>query len=673
MSEPTPPDGHRPAEPPKIPEQNGGQAVSDDSDDETPQRAERPAFDSATVEHPTLPGGVPNVPPGKAPPPPPPPHGGPPVAPAVASGMAAPAFGQTPPSAGPVGPPPPGPYQPGPPPAGAPPPGPYKPVPGPPPPQPGPGGPNYGGPPTGPGGPQFGGPGDPGGEPPKKRGLLIAGLVAVVIALVGALGFVLAQGGGNEDADDLATTQDEVEPATTGPAVTEPVVTEVLPETTAVAETTTTSAAALTGSVEGLFTHIEARGEIIPDDQLATSLEQLGLAEGDNPVSTADAVLNLCAAIPVDAPVGARVSWSRDNVSVLDGTSRTFSSPADGNCINNNGEPLADGAYEVFFTDDADGESGVALFTVGAATRSQEFVNDSAIELCSVDLGPTTSGFYQSFELTSEEPIVIGESIIIDVADVEHEARGVDCSEATQESIFFLPSDDPVGLVSGISVPATTDSPAFLSDDELRSIDGEVGSLDTAIEPGSAAEAAVFDVLLNPEGSFRLASTDPSLTLCGAWNVPGPLEADVVWEFNRSEIARFPVTAVGGSIGLCVPPGDASFGEGAYQVYLQRGDVVSAVETFTVGREETLLAFTNDTSSAICEVGFSPNLTNWYSFFVFAESSAFEGALEPGEAFTIAAPFIENDIQARDCDGEVVSEVFDIAPTDQTLSVSTGI
>ena len=74
----------------------------------------------------------------------------------------------------------------------------------------------------------------------------------------------------------------------------------------------------------------------------------------------------------------------------------------------------------------------------------------------------------------------------------------------------------------------------------------------------------------------------------------------------------------------------------------------------------------------ICEVGFSLNLTNWYPFFEFSESNAFGAPFEPGQAFTIAAPLIESDIQSRDCDGNLVSEVFDIAPTDQTLSLNTG-
>ena len=91
-----------------------------------------------------------------------------------------------------------------------------------------------------------------------------------------------------------------------------------------------------------------------------------------------------------------------------------------------------------------------------------------------------------------------------------------------------------------------------------------------------------------------------------------------------------------------------------------------------MGRVETQLAFRNDTGIAICEVGLSPSLTNWYTFFEFAQAADFESALEPGAAFTITAALIENDVQARDCGGNVVAENFDISPTDQTLNLSSG-
>jgi hypothetical protein len=319
--------------------------------------------------------------------------------------------------------------------------------------------------------------------------------------------------------------------------------------------------------------------------------------------------------------------------------------------------------------------SGVALFTVGASTVNQEFLNDTDADLCSVELAPTAAGFFQPFEVNGGEAIVPGDSILIDIADVEHEIRSVDCAGTAAESFFASPSPDPIGVFLGAAIPPTTTEPPpppQITDGELGDVNGEIASLDVAVVNGSADAQIVIDLLLDPETALRIATEEQSLALCAAWDIAGPLEAEMVWEFNGAVIARFPVSTQGGQVGRCIPPGGAAFDEGAYQVYIERGEFRSEVETITVGRAQTQLGFVNDTGVDVCRVGFSPNLTNWYTFFVFAESADFEESLEPGESFTIVAPFIENDIRAFDCDGNQVAEATDIPPTDQTLNLSTG-
>ncbi len=670
MTEPTPHDGQQPAEPPRIPEQRADHAYTGEreGDDDTPQRGMVRPDQDADGE--TADRGASAHPPAEP-------------TTAIAAAAAGVSAQQPPPPGQPTPPVTPG--QPAPP-AGAPAsqPGQYgtgqqgqAPLAA--------GGGQHqpfgsaGQPPSGPGGPGYGGqpPGGPGGPPPsspdspkKKSGLLVAGLIALVVALMGALTFVVTQiGGDDEGADDPPDTRpedEEDEPDDTQPPDTEPPPTD--PPTD--------------GSVDGVFVRIDARTDMIPDEDIQATLAEIGLASGDNPVSTTDAVRNLCAALPIDEPASASAEWTRDSAPISSGVTRVLEAPADGNCINNNGEPLQDGAYEVSFTDNGGGMTTVALFTIGAATVTQSFTNDTEADLCTVDVGPTSAGFYQAFELPSGEPLAPGDSILIDVADVEHEARGLDCDGEPRESFFFTPTDGDVSLTDGslielvpeTTTTTTTTAPPVveLTDFELNSLDGEIGSLDVAIA-SPAEQAVVLDILASSEERLRLATTDTSLALCAAWPVDGALAADVVWEFNRVEVARLPATVVDGVIGVCVPPGGAEFDEGAYQAYLQRGEIISSVETFTVGREETQLAFRNDTGMEICEVGFSPNLTNWYSFYEFAESSDFEGALQPGDTFTIVAPFIENDIRARDCDGNNVSEAFDIPPTDQLLNLTTGL
>jgi hypothetical protein len=521
-------------------------------------------------------------------------------------------------------------------------------------------------PPVGP--PSYGGPGGPvpaygaATEPPpkKRRGLLIAGFIGLAAVLLGAVAFVATQIGGDVDEASEPTITDEDEPDETDPEVTEPPI-----------ESTVVQA---DGSVDGLFERLEARSSLVADADVQATLQEIGQESGENPVSTVDEVLSLCAAIPIATPVNARVEWLRDNESVSAGVSRRMEMPADGNCINNNGAPIEPGAYEVSFTDDAGGETTIALFTIGAPTRSQSFVNDTGQPVCSVEVSPTTAGFFQPFELTSGDPLADGEAIVIDVAEVEHEGRAVGCDDEPLGSFFFTPADGDIKLSDGslvVVVPPTTEPPAEITDLELVSLDGQITSLDVPVTSDDE-EAAVIDVLLTAEGGLPVATTETSLALCAAWTTGGPLVADIVWEFNRVEVTRIPVQAVDGQVGTCVPPGSDTFQEGAYQAYLQRGEVISSVQTFTVGREETQLAFVNDTGVEVCEVGFSPSLTNFYTFYDFGESADFETSLAVGEGFTIVAPFIENDIKARDCSGNDVSEAFGIPPTDQTLNLSTG-
>lgn len=526
------------------------------------------------------------------------------------------------------------------------------------------GGPGYGG---GSGGPP---PGSSGGDA-KKKGTVITLLIALVVVIAGTIGFVVTRPDDNEPAssDDVPgnSTVD------TGSTVTESTVPDQTSTTSTTPTSTTTTVPTATGSVDGVVVHIDARAALVDDAELDSTLQRIGLSTGDNPVSTPEPVVNLCAAIAIDEPVNARVEWSRDGATVLENPTRPFAVPADGNCINNNGDPLENGSYEVFFTDDAGGQSRIALFTVGAATRSQVFLNDTGLDICFIDLSPSVAGFYQSFEPTGDTPLLDGETIAIDIADVEHDLRGVDCDGNELDAVGFVPGDDPISLTSGAGSPPTTEPPPQITDDELSLVEGVIGSFGTAVEAGSPEETAFIDQLAAPGPPLPIASTDPSLTLCSAWFVGGPLEAEAVWEFNGEDFAREPVVVTDGVAGSCIPPkGVAQFGEGAYQVYLQRDGVSSTVQTYTVGRAQTQLGFVNDTGVDICAVGFSPTLTGFYTFYAFADSDDFGDALPPDEAFTIVAPFIENDIQARDCDGNVVAENFDIPPTDQTLRLTTG-
>lgn len=425
------------------------------------------------------------------------------------------------------------------------------------------------------------------------------------------------------------------------------------------------------GSVENAPLNLEALGELIPDADLDGVLQRIGLDEGSAAVAATGPVLNLCAALAIDEPTSVRVEWTRDGSTIVQTPARLLTAPADGHCINNTGEPFASGSYEVSFIDTAGDRSGFALFTVGAAVRSQSLLNDTGRSVCSIELSPLTAGFFQSFEPDSGEPLADRDSIVLDVADVMHEMRAVDCDGSRFETVTVLPSSEPVSLSTGDVVTAPADPRPAFADAELEELDGRIGSLDTAVEPGAADELIAFDVLRDPSARLPVASTDPAVRLCAAWNIPGELQADVVWQFNGDEINRAPTVAVGDGIGSCIPPFGEAFPAGSYQVFLERDGVSSRVQTFTVGRVETQISLLNDTPVEICAVGFSPSLTNFYTYFDVDNSTDFEDVVQPGATFTIPAPFIESDFQALDCAGAVVAESFDIAPTGETVTLVT--
>jgi hypothetical protein len=95
--------------------------------------------------------------------------------------------------------------------------------------------------------------------------------VVLVALLVGALGFVVTQ------------TGDDAEPVTTGEASDDPEPVQTPPPTGPMA----------TGSVDGAVVHLGAFGEVVDEADLQSTLERIGLTQRDDPVATADPVLNL--------------------------------------------------------------------------------------------------------------------------------------------------------------------------------------------------------------------------------------------------------------------------------------------------------------------------------------------------------------------------------------------
>lgn len=365
-------------------------------------------------------------------------------------------------------------------------------------------------------------------------------LVALGVVIAGTIGFVVTR---PDDSEPPTSNASGPEVTTTEPGTTLPESTTTESTTEPTIGSTTTTVATATGSVDGVSVQLDARADIVADGDLDATLERIGLSSVANPISTAEPVVNLCAAVAVDEPVNARVEWTLDMRTILESPTRQLATPADGGCINNEGDPLDDGVYEVFFTD-AGGESLVAAFVVGAITRPQDFLNDTGVDVCFVDVAPVAASCYQTIE--PFDPLADGDTITIELADVEHDVRPVDCDDNELEAVFFTPSDDVVSLSTGLSGPPETPPPPEITDEELALVEGLVGSFDVAVDPGSADEVALVDELIAPGPPLPIAAEDSSITLCSAWFTGGPFEGEAVWEFNGEFFNREPTDLVEG-------------------------------------------------------------------------------------------------------------------------------
>lgn len=552
-------------------------------------------------------------------------------------------------------------------PPGSVPPGTYVPAPGQPPPGQ-PAGPNFPGT-TPPGsGPGDGGTSGGGGGAGGPGGLLVAALVAVVVALGGALAFVATQGGGG-DAEgptiSSGSTSVSEQPGSSAPELTTASETSTPESESSVVEPTTTAEPA-PGTVGSQSVSIEAVGEMLDEAQRATRLEALLASSDGLPISTIDDVLTLCAGVVALEPVEASALWSLDGVEIQNSGLQRLEPISAGHCIDEGGAPLASGTYEVRFVDARENTSFTGSFTVGAETVEQVLANDTGVSICEFDVAPTAASFFSVFEFNP--PVAEDAELVIDVPNVELEAQAVLCDGEVLALFRFTPTADVIGIAAGDATPAVPPT----TPEELFDSFGRLQSFDRPIPTGPERRAAITDIAVGNDVG-RIATLDRSLTLCAGFIVPGTFDGEMVWEFNEIIIARLPVVAdEQGVAGSCITPGGDAFDTGSYQAYLDTPEASSQVETFTVGRAETVLTFLNDTGVEICELGFSPLLTRFYTSYFFLDDNGEDDPFPLNETFTLPAPLAEVDIEVRDCAGNQVSEARAVAPTDQVVSVTTG-
>lgn len=506
-----------------------------------------------------------------------------------------------------------------------------------------------------------------------KRGVIIGSAIGAGVIAVGAI-IGLTVLGGDDDPDAAPTTIESAEPDSTTPEptaapTTEPVV-SVEPTTTVADSTTTTTEAPPTtragdpSALVGAAVRFATFDVALDDAEMQQVLLGLG-SSTDVVVAQLPRPVQLCAGLTNPAPLDVSVLWELDGQPIREVPALELTSPSGGDCLTDTAG-LAEGSYQVLFTAMNGTEAPIVTFTVGAEPTTQTFVNDVGLDVCSLEIAPTTTGYFEPyFDSSSDVYVPIDGAVTVPLAAVEHEARAVPCGDDPVDGFFFQPGAGELRLSDGAPV-----GPEPVDDETLTSAFGLIGSSPQLLD--DVGQDALVSGVLDPDAPLIVASPEPSRTLCAVYELPAPFEGVVVWEFNGVELVRNPVSAGAGAVVDCIPPGGDTHGEGAYQAYLDRDSVRSGVATYTVGRDQTALSFVNDTGLEICDVGFSPDLTNFFTIYSFLGSEAFGDPLTPGETFQITAPFIENDIRALDCDGNTVAENFSIPPTNAIVSLQTG-
>lgn len=300
-------------------------------------------------------------------------------------------------------------------------------------------------------------------EPSTSR--LLGIVAAVVAAALGLAGIIYALTRNDESSVTTdatvpeltldTTLPDIVVPETaspvTDPAVTEPASTpppDTAPPDTVPTETSEPPATVLTTTPDGSNDLIS-----IPDLLAWTSFSEEPLdaagkqSEVDTLIAdrTVDAVAHptkvstICAGVPVNAAIDLTVTWQYLGETVQSDP-RNAAPPGAGSCIDNGGDPLPAGSYQVFASTADESEVGyVTTFVIGANVVNQRFVNNTDQDICDIGVGPLDTQYYELF-VSTDGAITPGDSIDIEVASVEQDLRATLCDGTDLDAFTFFPS-----------------------------------------------------------------------------------------------------------------------------------------------------------------------------------------------------------------------------------------
>jgi hypothetical protein len=196
-----------------------------------------------------------------------------------------------------------------------------------------------------------------------------------------------------------------------------------------------------TGALAAIVPDVAASPVLLSPQEQAAQLSEL-LASQRHDVATAAPAAMLCAAVGLDAPLEVSGRWERDGQEVASTDLSSVAAPGFGDCVDDGGEALEQGAYQ-FLVVDADGrESAAGTIVLGAPSVSQQLTNDGNQPVCVVRIAPSRAGYYEGYDL-SADPLAPGGSITIAMASTEQAVRASGCGPEGDVIAQFEFDPDP--------------------------------------------------------------------------------------------------------------------------------------------------------------------------------------------------------------------------------------
>lgn len=239
--------------------------------------------------------------------------------------------------------------------------------------------------------------------------------------------------------ETIATEPVDTEPAATEPPVTDPAVTTppTEPATSDVVGATEPDSDDDLTAIDQLLAWTSFAEDPLDDSARQAEIDRLLVEKTVEAVAHPTRVSTICAGIPVNAALDFDIVWQFAGETVQ---TDTFSAapPGVGSCIDNAGEPLAAGSYQVFAANDDESVVGFATtFVVGASEITQTFINNTDADICEVGVAPIDTAYYELFVI-DPGPLAPGELLTIPIAAVEQDLSARYCDGTDVGALVFL-------------------------------------------------------------------------------------------------------------------------------------------------------------------------------------------------------------------------------------------